>query len=160
MSPNTDIATTTPVANPVANQTQEPIRSVTSSIERSDDCRFGSGSVLPQRRSTLTFRTTLITEGIPNKTPNTGSVYRTLLRTPTCGSNFEDTIPTEMRLPLPMQSVQEQPEPEEAPTPRHRTSFALPPPALPAPQVTVSASHSPRVGHFLINAIGGPRYTT
>lgn len=158
-SPNTSIVTTTPVAN--QNQDDAPpFRSVTSSPERNSQ----------RTRSTLNFRTTPTAEGVfLNKTPNTtssGRVYGTFMRTPSRGSYFEGTSPPEMRLPPPIQRVQEQPGPDEARTPRRRRSSfalpppALPPPALPAPQVTVSASHSPCVMHFLINAIGGQCYAT
>lgn len=139
-SPATGIVTTTPMAN--QNQADpQPFRSVTS-IDRNSQ----------QARSTLTLRTTPSAEGVLSRTPNIGSsgrVYGTFMLTPTRGSNLEGTSPPEMRLPSPIQSVQEHPQPE-APSARRRSrsSFALPPPALPTPQVSVSASHSPRVINF------------
>lgn len=136
----TSILTTTPVANQSQGDAQ-PFRSGTS-IERN----------APQARSTLTFRTTPTTDGVLDKTPVaglSGRVYGTFVPTPTRGSNLEGTSPPEFRLPPPIQNVPEQREPEEARAPRRRkSSFALPPPALPAPQETVSASHPPRVMYF------------
>jgi len=138
-SHTTGTVTTTPVANQTQGDAQ-PFRSVTS-IERN----------APQGRSTLTFRTASTTEGVLNRTPGTGPsgrVYGTFPRTPSRESNLlEGASPPEMRLPSPIQSVPEHSEPEEALAPRRshflaRSSFALPPPALPAPQEAVSASHS------------------
>ena len=84
---------------------------------------------------------------MPDKTPGTGRVYGTFARTPPRESHVEGTNPPEMGLPPPIHSVPEQPEPEEEPAPRRgdfrsRSSFALPPPALAAPQETVSPSYS------------------
>jgi hypothetical protein len=145
--------TGTVTRTPVVNQSQgdadaPPIRSVTS-IERGAQ----------QNRSPLTFRTASTTEGILNNTPGIGPSGRVYGTFSPRESNLEGTNPPEMRLPPPIQSVPEQPEPEEASAPRRghflaRSSFALPPPALPTPHAAVCTPHSPFVLHFLINSIG------
>ena len=140
-SPITSIVATALVVNQSQGDAQ-PRRSATS-IERNAQ----------QARSTLTFRTTPSTEGILDRTPVTGlsgKVYGTFMTTPPRGSSLEGLSPPEMRLPASIQSVPEHREPEESPSPRRRSSFALPPPALPTPQVTVSAPHPP-TRHALSN---------
>jgi hypothetical protein len=125
--------TTTPAAN--QNQVDaQPIPS--TSIE----------GATQQARSPLTFSTPSATEGILNKTPRSGAVhgrvYGTFLRTPPREPHLEGTNPPDVKLPSPIQSVPEQPGPEDrAPHRgdlRSRSSFALPPPALPVVQKAVS----------------------
>jgi hypothetical protein len=127
--------TTTPAAN--QNQADaQPLQATSASME----------GTTQQARSPLTFSTPSTTEGILNKTPGSGAVhgrvYGTFLRTPPREPHLESTNPPDVRLPPPIQSVPEQPEPEDrAPNRgdlRSRSSFALPPPALPAVQKAVS----------------------
>lgn len=132
-SPAAGTVTTTPVSNQSQGDAQ-PIRSGTS-LERNAQ----------QARSTLTFRTTPTAEGMIDRAPVaglSGRAYGTFFPTPPRGSNLEGTSPPDFKLPPPIQNVPEQREPEEIRAPRRRkSSFALPPPALPAPQETVGASH-------------------
>ena len=80
------------------------------------------------------------------------------MKTPPRETHLEGANYPEMGLPLPIQTVPEQPKPEEGQAPgrslfRSRSSFALPPPALPPPQETVSPFHPMRFFHFLTNTI-------
>lgn len=137
----TGTVTATPVA--IQSQGNTPPRRPVTSMERS----------APQRRSSLTFRTTPTTEGILNKTPGTapsGRVYGTFSG---MQPNLENMSPPEMRLPPSIRSIPEQPEPEDASAQRRSqflssSSFALPPPALPTPQQAVSTPHFPCVSLF------------